>query len=633
MVPPPDLVRRNEVLKAGLIPNYLRYNLWHSFWDGSDASPSLPLTVADWSEHAPPLNAPPSSEYADPLVQGTLSKYSYLFKVVTPINVDVFESMLISHPNQPLVTSVCRGLREGFWPWANTHLPNYPSQCDFSRPTPTDSAKADFLRSQVLEEIDKGRFSESFGTELLPGMYSSPVYAVPKPHSSNLRMVTDHSAGKFSLNSMIDHDKVTGCPLDNLHHLGHVLLTLRQLFRDRSLVLFKCDIAEAYRLMPMHPLWQLKQINTVDGLRYVDRNATFGSTASPKIFISFVSLVAWIAKNVEDIQGLSTYMDDFSGAEFEDSVEFYSKYNTFLPRKQVRLLSLWDKLGIPHAQPKQVSGSPLTIIGLSVDPNELTITLPEQSRTLLVDELHMWGRHTKSKKPSNSSFKLKKWQQLAGWVNWGLNAFPLLRPCLNNLYFKMRGHTEQRNSIYINDTIRSDLLWAAQWIEQSTGVHLLSSTVWNASDADFIVYCDASLSGLGFWIPSSCAGFHSSIPYNVPPSLIFYFEALCVVSALQHCADIATVPSKILIYTDNFNSVNIFSSLKCLPDYNPILKLAVDTLLHGLHNLRVLHVPGDQNQVADALSRANFPKALQCAPGLSIHPFQPPLLQLGAVKK
>jgi hypothetical protein len=53
----------------------------------------------------------------------TIAKHPDLFKVVTPINVEVFAHLLGDHPNQPFVRSVCDGLRNGFWPWADTLLP------------------------------------------------------------------------------------------------------------------------------------------------------------------------------------------------------------------------------------------------------------------------------------------------------------------------------------------------------------------------------------------------------------------------------------------------------------------------------------------------------------------------------
>ncbi|KAF5310458.1 hypothetical protein D9611_012290 [Ephemerocybe angulata] len=43
-----------------------------------------------------------------------------------------------------------------------------------------------------------------------------------------------------------------------------------------------------------------------------------------------------------------------------------------------KLLVLWDELGIPHKEKKQVWGAPLTVIGISVDPNLMSLTLPQE---------------------------------------------------------------------------------------------------------------------------------------------------------------------------------------------------------------------------------------------------------------
>jgi hypothetical protein len=80
---------------------------------------------------------------------------------------------------------------------------------------------------------------------------------------------------------------------------------------------------------------------------------------------------------------------------------------------------------------------------------------------------------------------------------------------------------------------------------------------------------------------------------------------------------------RFVIYTDNLNTVDIFNTFRALPPYNHLLTAAVDILLHGEHELRVLHVPGVNNNVADALSRFNFTTALLLVPELKIMPFQP----------
>ena len=606
----------------GLQPKYLRHNLW-------EESSTLRETTAEWSERALPLVRPGLSEYVNDAAVKMISDRPDLFQVRTPIKVDVFESLLRDHPNPAFVKSVCVGLREGFWPWASTFNGTFPLTHDESRPMPGDEKKCQFMRDQCLKERYKGYFSESFGTELLPGMYSMPIHAVPKPHSTDFRLVTDHSAGCFSLNSMIDHSAVTGFPLDNVTHLGEMLLDTRRSIGNVPLTLWKSDIADAYRLLPVNPFWQIKQIVTVDGERYVDRNLAFGSSASCGIFISFNSLVAWIAKNERGVRYLANYVDDSSGCDLTGNTLFYEPYGKFLPANQMKLLCLWDDLGIPHKPHKQVFGSPLVIIGIEVDPNLMTLTLPPDATQRLLEELVLW-----SSKPSGSSsgsFKLKHWERLAGWFNWALNVFPLLRPALNNIYAKMGGKQKREQRIYINNVVRDDLMWAINHIKCSDGVHLVKSITWTPASADVIIYCDACPDGMGFWYPVSKDGYYAPTPVNAPSNAIYYFESLCVLSAIHHVQTKALRGSKILIYTDNANTVDMFHSLRCLPVYNPLLKSAVDILIKQDFSLTVLHVRGEDNVVADALSRVQFSVALKKEPSMRLYNFNPPEMVGSAV--
>jgi hypothetical protein len=59
------------------------------------------------------------------------------------------------------------------------------------------------MLSQCKKEMKAECFSQPFGT-LLPGMNIVPVHVVPKPLDDKLCLVVDHSAGPYSLNSMID---------------------------------------------------------------------------------------------------------------------------------------------------------------------------------------------------------------------------------------------------------------------------------------------------------------------------------------------------------------------------------------------------------------------------------------------
>ena len=369
--------------EGGMQPKYLRYNLW-----GADQC--LPITIAEWSkwsESAIPLPRPPKAELENHEVRKTLASHPHLFAVNTPINIDRFEELLVTHPNRPFVESVLTGLREGFWPWASTQKDGFPPK-HHEMPTGRHTDKhLTFFRTQLEHEQGHRRYSQSAGGNLLPGMFCMPIYPVPKPDSEDLRLVNDYSAGPFSLNLMVDHNRVTGYPLDNLHLLGQMLLDLRNAADGLDLNMWKSDIAEAYRICPLHPVWQLKQAVCIDGLYYIDRTCCFGSNASFAIFASVNSLVAWIAKNLRGVDPLITYVDDSSGTALTADIEFYLPYDSFIPAPQATLLSLWDELGIPHKRKKQLHGNTLPVIGIVVDPNELSFTLPDASRSRLALEL------------------------------------------------------------------------------------------------------------------------------------------------------------------------------------------------------------------------------------------------------
>ncbi|KAL1695676.1 hypothetical protein GGG16DRAFT_40467, partial [Schizophyllum commune] len=164
----------------------------------------------------------PENERQNEVALRTIRENPHLFDIVTPIQVDRFEELLVGHPNRALVDSVVRSLREGAWPWADTSDPTLPTTWDnMTQPLskPEDIA---FACEQRDSEVALRRFSVPFGPDLLPGMYGVPVHVVPKPGSSKKRLVVDHSAGKHSLNSMIP--KARGfVHLDNLEHFGAIL--------------------------------------------------------------------------------------------------------------------------------------------------------------------------------------------------------------------------------------------------------------------------------------------------------------------------------------------------------------------------------------------------------------------------
>lgn len=606
-------------------------------WDDTSTEENSPGAM--YSISAEPLPGPPDSELENEENQKTIRENPDLFKIVCNIDIDRFEALLVDHPNPRFVASVIRGLREGFWPWAEISG-EYPVNRECPSRIPATEHEQDFLRAQIEKEIKAERFSPAFG-DLLPGMYEIPVHAVPKPGSFDLfalRMVVDHSAGDFSPNSMITKASIAGVKLDGIKALGSAVRAVRRKISvptvskaDRvaiQLELWKSDVKAAYRQMPMHPLWQLKQVVNIFGKRHVDRCNNFGGRGSMKIWASFISLVIWIAIIKRHVEWLMIFVDDHFGVSVGGDLEMYEPYGQLLPAAQTKLLMLWDEIRLPHDEEKQVSGRVLPILGFTVDINANTVTMPVDKRDMLADACIEFGRPRTTK-------SLRECQRMLGWMNWALNAYPKLRPGLSGLYAKIAGLTEPHTRVRMNTEIAAELIWFANRMRTSAGVHFLTSVDWAPGATDEIsvtMFTDASMKGMGVWFLCEHAGFQSPLPEDSPSDIIFFFEALAVVCGIWLCAH-RYRRRRLICFSDNTNTVDAFASMSAAGPINKLLRFAVDILLEFDIDFRCYYVPGPENVVADALSRFKNEIVHKIAPNVVIQSFTPPQEAMGSLKK
>lgn len=444
-------------------------------------------------------------------------------------------------------------------------------------------------------------------------MHTSTIGVVPKPHSSKFRLIIDESAGEYSLNSYISSEDAH-IRLDSMRDFGQSLVRFCRKHGRGPRRLWKTDVSQAYRRLPMHFLWQIKHVLKIGEDFHVDRCNNFGGRASPKIWVLFMGLVIWIVVKIYEIHDIFLYIDDTWGFDDAENLQLYVPYQKLYPPKQVKLLLLFDALGIPHEEPKQLWGTPeLVIIGFLVNVENLTITMPLEARRDLVSALRVFV------KPDSRSRSLREWQRMLGWCNWALNSFSLLRPALQSSYEKLRGKIHPHGGIYLNKPTIQDLLWFADMVEALDGVHILEAMEWEESEADAVAFCDSRLRALGFWDVGGGLiggevrhdGFFAYTPKATPSMFIYYYEAVAVLAALDWYSKWEVPPCHLLIFSDSFNVVDLFNSLSGDGPYNDILKMAVEILMETGISLRVLHVPGVENTEADAISRENLPLAAQ----------------------
>lgn len=148
-----------------------------------------------------------------------------------------------------------------------------------------------------------------------------------------------------------------------------------------------------------------------------------------------------------------------------------------------------------------------------------------------------------------------------------------------------------------------------------------------------VAYTNASGIGLGLWFPHENFTGQCQLPTDPPKDTIYFFKALVVCLAIHFIPNMTEIPSKMLIYTDNSNTVAMFNSLRAHPPYNTILLVAVDILQQYDVDLWAEFIPGYSNRVVDTLSWFQNKHLLMLAPAASFFDFEPPWNALGAVKK
>jgi hypothetical protein len=512
-------------------------------------------------------------------------------KVDTSFNVDRFENLLADHPNQPFVRSVMTGLREGFWPF---HDGEYKAELEVkSENFVSDPADLDAIRAYRDKEVNAAHWSGPLPDDkLLPGMKMSPMFVVWQKEKP--RVITDHKSS--GLNDGIP--KAEGhVRYDDMHDFGQALHEARVANPTRQIVLFKSDVQGAFLNLPAHPLWQLHQVVEVDGVLHIVRRLVFGNRASPRCWCAVSGLLCWIAVRKLGIIGLFVYMDDFFGWDFLDNLIFYRGKRR--PRRQVLLLIMWEFVGCPSEDRKQEHGVTLKIIGFWLDATLGSISLSPESIADIIAKVTIFISCPDRQLP------LRDWQKLAGLLNWALNVLPWAHPALTELYRKMKGKAHANTKVFLNREVIDDLTWLLSAVRDCIGVRFVDAMMWNDSDADMVMWTDASLR-IGLSFVYSNLGFVYQLK-ECPSTIkidIFFLELVAILCAVHHAASLPNPPRRLLIWSDSFDSVSVLASLAARESIHNgvVLAIARIILTSGI-DLRVHHIAGKKNIRADLLSR------------------------------
>ena len=387
---------------------------------------------------------------------------------------------------------------------------------------------------------------------------------------------------------------------------------------DQHLVTFKSDIAGAFLTLPAHPIWQPRQVVRVDDIMRLVRCQILGCRGSPKLWCAFSGLLCWVATKKLENDGLHVYMDDFFGWDFATNlVRYYGKRR---PIKQVYMIILWERLGVPLDDAKKDHGEMLKIICFWTAVNDGTISITSEPINHLLEHIDSFISTTSRRQT------LISWQRLLGYLKWSLNVFPWGRPALSALYNKISGKKVGDADIYLNVDVRESLSWFTTTLPKAIGISFVDDGHWSNHEADMVYWTDASFDGISF----TFAGHGFAYPLsqrNTSSSKIdiFFLEMMGILSALYHAATLPSPPKRVLIHTDSMDSVQAFDRLRTSQASHTSILLAVaDIITKTGIDLRVVHIAGKLNIAADLLSRLLIEEFLRLFPSYRVRMFEPP---------
>ena len=555
---------------------------------------AIDLTVADGMA---PMNTmtPALNELMTLRVTENTSKdFVDRLKPVTPINVNLLESMLIDHPDRDFVVGLCSGLREGFKIGYQG-----PRQPYVSKNLKTAYMLPDIVDSNLLDEVKLGHTIGPFTSPPFKNFQIYPLGLVPKKNSSKWRTIFHLSYPKTSdtgINANISSEDYS-LQYVRIDDAIRILLKL-----GPNCFMAKTDVQSAFRNIPVHPDdWELLGMKW-RGLYFFDRVLPFGLRSAPYIFNMLSDALEWILINKLGVSNVLHILDDFFIA---DGVPRSACLTSLC-----KLLCLFTELNVPIAPGKTYAPTQtLEFLGITLDSIRMLALLPDdklnQARILLKN----WRKR--------SSCQLRELQSLIGVLQFACRVIAPGRTFLRRMIALTCGVKQPYHFVRLTSGFHKDLAIWEVFLKHWNGISLFLESEQLPSPS-LQLYTDAAgsigfggyLAGQWFqgrWLPKQNINKKSGI--SIVWQELYPIYLACRLWGAQWTT------KRIVFFCDNESVVHILNqktskSQKIMDLLRPIVLCT----LENNFTFTAKHVRGLDNSIADSLSRFQMGRFKQLVP-------------------
>ena len=441
----------------------------------------------------------------------------------------------------------------------------------------------EFIQRYLKKECSASRIAGPFAVNPLSvPLAVSPMNTVPKASMDERRVIVDLSWPiGLSVNDGISKDSYLG-EIIKLHYTSVEDVCRMVMQFGKGAVIYKRDLRHAYRQIPVDPCdFRYLGYHWEESL-YFDTVLAMGQRNAAMACTRTSNAIMYMHQN-DGFLGTS-YLDDLIGvaaASFGDEA-----YNS--------LGELLADLGLIENQEKACPPSVVQVVlGVEINTVEGTISVPKERMEEIISLISQW-------EGKNRSTKVEL-QSLIGKLQFISKCVQQSRVFLNRLLDALRSMSSSQNSLKLSKAFKKDLSWWSRFVDIFNGVSYIPPLIWAEPDVTFST--DSCLTGCG----GICGFeyFHASFPEVIKSQglPIHKLEMLAVLVGVRlwgrHCEG-----QKIRIYCDNEAVVQVINSSKTRDSFmGTCLRELWFEVSRFRFQLRAVHLPGEENRIADWLSR------------------------------
>jgi hypothetical protein len=434
-----------------------------------------------------------------------------------------------------------------------------------------------------------------------PGPFiSSPLGLVPKP-GNKLRTIHHLSyPPRESVNDSIDEEAA------HFKYTSFEKVLAMVLKAGRYCIMLKRDMKDAFRMIPIAPQHHWLMGFSWNGKFYVEQVLSFGLRTAPIIFNLFAEAWEWIVRSHLRWHLIEHYLDDMMAAFPNSQRKRLAQFKRDYPQ-------LCDITGILRNDDKDAEGTTIKFLGRTVDSTTFTVSIPKDKvdrvTSLTADAL------------ASNSMTIHEAQQLAGLLSFCASAVQLGFVFCRRIWsfvasFKSEWKKEFKRRIPA--LVREDIEWWHDLFPAFNGVRFFD----DSNRRTIHLFADASAQGMGAFffddVNSPTCDWQEHVPHLPPehalalplphrdlhePFDINIFEITALLRAFETWSQ-QWREKLVVIHTDSSTTQLglIKQTLKAENQNEPLRQLL---LLAAQLDIKIepQHLPGEENGLADALSR------------------------------